>query len=49
MRMEVTEEEREMLEVVRDHEADATSDFRLHGTPMGLSACGPRDEVGRDA
>ena len=29
IQMEVSEAERQMLEVVRDHEADATSDFRL--------------------
>jgi hypothetical protein len=40
--MEVTEEERQMLEVVRDHEADATSDFRLlvqkHGKGFAVVA-----------
>jgi hypothetical protein len=29
IQMEVSEAERQMLEVVRDHEADATLDFRL--------------------
>ena len=29
VKMEATEQERQMVEVVRDHKVDATSDFRL--------------------